>query len=287
VAGIEEPSRIETLSAAGSGAALFIFPGMGGELDLFDPLVRALQGERPLHALRLIGSQGECEPVRDLRRLAAMYAAEVRARQPHGPYFLLGFSFGAIAAIELARELQAQGEPVALVAMVDCPAPGYPKLPPALIRAHAHVENFLALSLQDRLGYLRDRLANRLKVFRKLVGTPELSVQVPMAPALRRVVSSLDEIYARYVPTPICVDVLFLTANDAPVWAATTFDDPLMGWGDVLRGRILQCQTPGSHIAIFDPGNVEVLAHHLRVAIAQVEDPRARELGFASSMAHA
>jgi hypothetical protein len=161
--------------------------------------------------------------------------------------------------------------------MIDCPAPGYPKLPPALVRLHIHAKNFLSLSLRDRWSYLGDRVAHRFKVARELAGAPEPTISGPlMGPTLRRVVSALDEIYARYVPAPLGVDVLFLTAATPPDWPATAFDDPLMGWGDVLRGRIMQAQTPGAHVEIFAPGNVEVLAHHLRVAIAEVEASTAR-----------
>ena len=291
MAPLEDPSRIEVLSAAGGGRPLFIFPGMGGELDIFAAFTALLAGERPLYALRLIGSLGECEPVRDLRRLAALYAADVRHRQSHGPYYLAGFSFGAIAAFEVARELQAQGEQVALVAMIDCPAPGYPKLPPAIVRLHSHIQNFLALRPRERLGYLRDRLAHRFKVAREVAGVREPVVDTPeMSPTVRRVVSALDEIYMRYVPAPLGVDVLFLSAASPPDWPATAFDDPLMGWGSVLRGRIMQAQTPGSHLEIFQPGNVDVLAHHLRVAIAEVEgsaDAPARESKFSPPMVQA
>jgi thioesterase domain-containing protein len=176
---------------------------------------------------------------------------------------------------------------VALVTMIDCPAPGYPKPPPAIVRMHAHARNFLSLSMRERLSYLGDRAAHRIKVARRALGAPPLSVDTPtLSPTLRRVVAALDEIYARYVPAPLGVDVLFLCAAVAPDWPATAFDDPLMGWGDVLRGRIFQAETPGAHAEIFRPGNVEVLVEHLRHAIACVDDG-ALELSFDSRLAQA
>jgi thioesterase domain-containing protein len=47
---------------------------------------------------------------------------EIRAVQPEGPYHLLGWSFGAQVAHAVAAQLQAEGERVELLAMLD----GYP-----------------------------------------------------------------------------------------------------------------------------------------------------------------
>ena len=43
--------------------------------------------------------------------------------QPHGPYWLGGWSAGAVTAYEAARRLREEGEEIALLAIVDGPAP--------------------------------------------------------------------------------------------------------------------------------------------------------------------
>src|SRR3954468_7974638 len=62
--------------------------------------------------------------------MAACYAQELRAFQPHGPYYLGGYCFGGNVAYEMARQLRAAGEEVALVALLDsAPAnAGYEKV---------------------------------------------------------------------------------------------------------------------------------------------------------------
>jgi enterobactin synthetase component F len=47
------------------------------------------------------------------------YVAHIRGMQPHGPYHLLGWSFGGALAHAIALRLQVQGESVALLAMLD------------------------------------------------------------------------------------------------------------------------------------------------------------------------
>jgi thioesterase domain-containing protein len=265
-------SRRVLLQAAGEGKPLFIFPGIAGVPSTYADLASRLGDERPVYGLHLIGSQSECEPVRQVGRLAQLYAAELRSVQPRGPYLLFGYSFGGVLAFEVARELLSHGERVGLVAMADCPAPGYPKPANPLVRAKIHVQNILQLSMSERIAYLQDRLGNGVARLQRMIGVKPIAENTDTTPPhLQRVNAALYEAYENYVPAPLSVDVLFLTADSPPDWPATVFDDPLMGWGPVLRGRISQCGIPGAHLSIFAPENVPVLADRLRNALAQAE----------------
>lgn len=67
------------------------------------------------------------------RELTALYLNEVRRRQPHGPYNLGGWSAGGICAYDAAQQLQATGEVVDRLLLLDSPFPiGLQKLPPRL-----------------------------------------------------------------------------------------------------------------------------------------------------------
>lgn len=68
--------------------------------------------------------RGEPNTFRDLGDFAASYVADMRREQPTGPYWLGGYSFGGICAYEMARQLAADGEEVAFLAVVDV-GPGY------------------------------------------------------------------------------------------------------------------------------------------------------------------
>ncbi|GME66071.1 uncharacterized protein HO173_010079 [Neofusicoccum parvum] len=72
--------------------------------------------------------------------LAALYLAELRRRQPYGPYHLGGWSAGGIAAYEAAQQLFAAGERVATLVLFDSPNPvALPALPPRLHEFFADV----------------------------------------------------------------------------------------------------------------------------------------------------
>ncbi|MFE3617868.1 thioesterase domain-containing protein, partial [Streptomyces anulatus] len=51
--------------------------------------------------------------------LVDRYLAEIRGVQPHGPYQLLGWSLGGVLAQAVATRLQAEGETVASLTMLD------------------------------------------------------------------------------------------------------------------------------------------------------------------------
>ena len=71
----------------------------------------------------------DCRAVKTrIADMAGYYLEAIRAHQPHGPYYLGGFCFGGVVAYEIARLIQAQGEQVAVLALIDAGAPGFVKI---------------------------------------------------------------------------------------------------------------------------------------------------------------
>jgi thioesterase domain-containing protein len=58
--------------------------------------------------------------------MAAYYLDAVRSVQPHGAYLLSGWSLGGVVAFEMARQMWELGQEVALLALLDSPAPVRP-----------------------------------------------------------------------------------------------------------------------------------------------------------------
>ena len=54
-----------------------------------------------------------------IEEMADRYLQEIRTVQPTGPYFLGGYCLGGTIAYEMAQQLLAGGEKVAMVAMFD------------------------------------------------------------------------------------------------------------------------------------------------------------------------
>ncbi|MBT2676519.1 amino acid adenylation domain-containing protein, partial [Streptomyces sp. ISL-14] len=106
------------LRRAGDLPPLFcLHPGLGLGWG-YAALLPHLAPGRPVYALQTPVLHGE--PLPDtLGELAEGYVPRIRAVRPHGPYLLLGRSFGGPFAHELAVRLRAAGEEVALVAVLD------------------------------------------------------------------------------------------------------------------------------------------------------------------------
>lgn len=69
----------------------------------------------------------------NLAATTPLYLAELRRRQPRGPYSLGGWSAGGVCAYDAAQTLLAQGEAVERLLFLDSPCPiGLGKLPPRL-----------------------------------------------------------------------------------------------------------------------------------------------------------
>jgi len=118
----QEPAEYSplVLLKAGEGAPpLFFVHGIGGNVvDLF-PIARAMTYAGPVIGLQARGLAAGQRCHHSVGAMAQDYLAAVLARQPEGPYYLCGYSFGGLVAFEMARRLSALGETAALVGLFD------------------------------------------------------------------------------------------------------------------------------------------------------------------------
>jgi acyl-CoA synthetase (AMP-forming)/AMP-acid ligase II/thioesterase domain-containing protein/phenylpyruvate tautomerase PptA (4-oxalocrotonate tautomerase family)/acyl carrier protein len=119
--------RLVPLQPEGTGTPLHCWPGLGGYPMNLRPLAAALGTDRPVHGVQAHGiNRGEV-PYSTVREMATADVEAIREIQPHGPYLLCGYSFGARVAFEAAHQLEQAGEQVEHLFLV---APGQPRLRP-------------------------------------------------------------------------------------------------------------------------------------------------------------
>lgn len=107
----------------GPKTPFFLVAGMFGNVLNLRHLAHLLGADRPFFGLQARGLYGDEAPHGTLEEAATDYIAELRQVQPQGPYMLGGFSGGGITAYEMARQLEAAGETVALLVLLDTPLP--------------------------------------------------------------------------------------------------------------------------------------------------------------------
>lgn len=84
---------------------------------------RELGPQQPVYGLQPPGMDWAAAGCVTLPDMAAHYGERIRAIQPQGPYRLFGTSFGGVVMFELALQLQAAGEAVEFLALVDSAPP--------------------------------------------------------------------------------------------------------------------------------------------------------------------
>ncbi|MET8877269.1 amino acid adenylation domain-containing protein [Nocardia sp. NPDC004604] len=102
----------------GTDPALFCIHSSSGMSWSYLGFAERLRPGRPIYGLQAPDLGGE-PSARSIEESADRYIREIRAVQPTGPYHLLGWSFGGLIAHAMAAKLQAAGESVGVVALLD------------------------------------------------------------------------------------------------------------------------------------------------------------------------
>ncbi len=220
------------LRPTGSAAPIFCVHPVGGTAWQFAPLARLLRADRPLVALQAPTLSGHDIGARTLDELAAHYLETVRRIQPRGPYRLLGYSLGGNIVHAIAAAVEAAGEDIAFVGLID-----------------SHPLANLAEQATRSLAYPAelDRLL------------PELPEDAPeLADAIRAAARSLLALVSAST-TPRYRGPMALYAADPGIDSART-DAQLAGWR-AAGARLTVRRLPYSHFDIVSPqGWTEVAA---------------------------
>jgi amino acid adenylation domain-containing protein len=115
------PPAIVTFNPLGDRLPLFLLPELESSAMNLIKLVRHLGVERPVYGLQPRGFEDGQPPFVTIPEQAAYYVEAIRAVRPHGPYHLAGICYGGVVAYEVAHQLQAQGERVSALCLIDVP----------------------------------------------------------------------------------------------------------------------------------------------------------------------
>ncbi|WP_171050139.1 amino acid adenylation domain-containing protein [Nocardia cyriacigeorgica] len=220
------------LRPTGAAEPVFCVHPVGGTAWQFGPLARLLRADRPLVGLQAPTLSGQRIGAQTIDELAAHYLDTMRRIQPHGPYRLLGYSLGGNIVHAIATALEAAGESLAFVGLID----SHPL---------ANLADQAARSLAEPAEL--DRLL------------PELPEDAPeLADAIRAAATSLLALVPAST-TPRYRGPMALYAADPGTDSART-DAQLAGWR-AAGARLVVRRLPYSHFDIVSPqGWAEVAA---------------------------
>ena len=115
----ENPVAVRLRRGTPDREPLFLVAPAGGTLGPYQKLVKELQTTRELVGLRDPFLWGQRDPTLGFARWAGLYVDAMRARQPHGPYFICAYSSAAVFGYEAARSLRRAGQEVAALILID------------------------------------------------------------------------------------------------------------------------------------------------------------------------
>ena len=298
----EKPSYLVELQSGRGKTRVFFFPGGGGgegEFFIYAKLARYVGTDYSFYGLRARGADGKSEPHRGVEEMAADYTQAIRTVQPHGPYFLLGECFGGVAAQEVARQLQAEGERIALLALMDTQRPtkriylGYrvsrlfepvsrlfePVLDNYYIQGIPfHWKKWCALDYRDRIPYIFEKVRNAFRSsphpMRPMETKRSRAQAVVEVNTDRRAVEHIDWIRDRYRrvlrwhnPKPYEGRIHILVNEEY------YGRDHTLGWGQLALKGLKIHKLPGNHdtyIREHIKATAQELRHCLATAAAEL-----------------
>ena len=154
------------LKAGSQKTPIIIAHGLDGRAS-FSGLAKRIQTEHPIYGIQAKGVDGLEEPLDRIEDMSQFYLDALNELQPHGPYILIGYSFGGLVALEMAQRLSEQKKDVELLVLVDAyPHPRYLAVGQRLRLIAQRTKNHLLAMKRRTIGgaisYLWDELERRL-----------------------------------------------------------------------------------------------------------------------------
>lgn len=269
-------SSLMVIQPGGSKPPLFCIHVLGRGLEFFRPLVRYLDPEQPVYGLstHVANVDEKQAPPNRVEDLAAFYVKEMQSLQPEGPYFLTGVSFGGEVAFEMARLLVAQGEKVALLALLDSVNQYAFQPVPKREQLAAHWSNLL----QFGPAYIKKIVLGHIEEFNhrldlRIQGISCKLYQVigrPLPDALQDYTYEMLNEKAAWDYTPQVYPglvTLFRASDRAASTSVSTRFDPELGWGKLAAGGLEIHDVSGDHLGILEEPHVRGLGEKLRACI--------------------
>jgi amino acid adenylation domain-containing protein len=270
-------SLVEMKPGSPNKTPLFCMHAIWGNILFYRNFTNYIEADRPVYGLQSKGLDGQQTPCTSIPEMAANYIQEIQSIQPQGPYLLLGYSLGGLVAFEIAQQLQAQGQEIQLLALVDPTTQNLPTLeenrgfaaPTMLTKNISHLHKLLNLSFKYKLLYIWERLYWNLTIGHlNFFYTIYLKYIKGAANELRL----LDVYWANYptqysyIPQSYQGKIVFFKSEDP---GGGNENDCESKWEIVARKGIEVESVPGSHLSMMDEPNVKILCTKLNIHLSQ------------------
>lgn len=267
-------SSLVLIREGGKEPPLFCIHPIGGNILEYYPLGKYLNSDRPIYGIQSIGLDGQKAPLITVEEMASHYIQEIHTIQPQGPYFLLGYSFGGLISLEMARQLKNQGEKVVFLGLLDTYSPTFQAVnPPLFIKIWVHIKNFWLLTPSQKIKYIIDRVKYNWDNWQT-----KLHNHQPQSNYKDNLVKQAFP-DMKYI-SPHYFQVLEANFQASINYQGKHYDDKLilflcqvksyrnyasldLGWKDLVK-EVEVCYIPGEHYQIFREPNIKAISQKIQ-----------------------
>jgi thioesterase domain-containing protein len=261
------------IQVGGSRLPLFCVHAAIGSATCFIDLAHQLGTDQPFYGLQSQGIAEGSPPLKTVEEMAASYLRAIRTIQPRGPYLVGGWSMGGIIALEMSQQLQADGDSVALLALLDT----YISKSQASAEAVTELITFgLHLGLPvgaEGLGRAHlealaphERFCSILQTAREQGAVPP-NCDLAYLRRLFHVHQSNIQAVQTYVPTSYSGNVTLFRAG---LGFAERRRRSSRRWRELFPGQLNIESVPGNHYTMLQGTNATVLAKRLRQCVDRI-----------------
>ena len=256
-------SSLVSMRASGTTPPFFCVHGIGGTVLRFRDLARFMGNDQPFYGLQAQGLDGKLPLHTRVEDMAAHYIKEIQIVQPRGPYYIGGYSFGGMVALEMAHQLGAEGHALGLVVLLDTFAED--------LKSGSLFRTYLTLPLDQQWMHL----SRKAKAFRRGLRRRITMMRLP-AP-LKHVREACSQAARNYRPKPYEGPIVLFRANEK-------------GLSSVNQESVWKCLAPqievyevsGHHGNIVDEPQVHLLAGELKARLETAFRKHGEEQGLQS-----
>ncbi len=242
-------SSLIAIQPAGSNPPFFCLAGYDGTALPLRGMRVYLAPDQPFYGLRDPRLEHKKVSFTRIEDIVPQYIDTIQARQPQGPYYIGGYSFGCLVAFETAQQLQRAGQQVKALVFLDLPRGCRPQK--AVIAPAAKMN----VVKQEGLAKSFKEITKRLFMFTKRF-TPSVagSLSVREANILAKTV---------YIPKTYPGRIIFFQTSDNQ-------DIPYV-WENLIAGGIEVYPIPGDHHTMWREPNIQVLAEKFKAVLHQTQ----------------
>jgi len=254
-------SPLVALQSAGTKPAFFFVHGLGGTVMRFHALAQHIAKDQPFFCFQAQGIDGKLPVLNQVEAMADLYCEHLRKAQAEGPYYLGGYSFGGLVALEMARRLLDAGQEIGLLALVDTYFVGQQANSSLLGR-------FLSLSAEQKMVYLKKRAVRYGRGIKRRIDA--LSLPAPVK-EVRQACAVAEQ---KYRPSKYPGAITLFRASEK---ALRGLENAQNGWNRYAAGGLEVHAIDGDHGNILNEPNVRQLAAALCARLDRARTERMDE----------